>query len=197
MSNMAKRSGISLMQFNPAQTAGTQQSPIQKLGRSDVAPHRFLPITVGVEGSFHNVTQFLYRMSGMPKIISIDSVQMLPLDDAPAHYVRGNLQLTAYIVKQVQPQTAAAITQLKTIGAALNSYKLKRERYANLRALNAEGLITVKEGDVIQGYTFTTDPSSGKDSFKILATATDPGLHNLSIDQTGKVMDETDQEPFE
>ncbi len=197
MHDLAKQSGIELAMFNPSEPPTGAKSPIDRLEKKDIAPHQYLSISSTVEGSFHSVSQFMYRLSGLPKIVSIDTVQMQPATQAPPDHVRCILQMTAYITKELQPKTMAAAVKLKEIAEAEEKYKAKHQTYGKLADLNSEGLLSLKEGETVEGYTFITDASTGKTTFKILAGTKEPNLHNLSMDQAKKIMDETDKVAYE
>ena len=176
---------------------GAFYTTLDRLEKKDIAPHQYLSISSTVEGSFHSVSQFMYRLSGLPKIVSIDTVQMQPATQAPPDHVRCILQMTAYITKELQPKTMAAAVKLKEIAEAEEKYKAKHQTYGKLADLNSEGLLSLKEGETVEGYTFITDASTGKTTFKILAGTKEPNLHNLSMDQAKKIMDETDKVAYE
>jgi len=199
LSSLAQRSGVVLSSFNVAEATQKQQSPVAKTGKT-VAAHRFMTIDMVVEGSFDRPSRFLYRMMGLSKVVSVDGVQVQPLAEGALDAVRASVKMTAYVVKDVAPQMAAAATKLKEIAIAQQTYHDSHQSYGKLNDLHAEGLITLKEGEIYQGYVFTTDRSTGSGSFKILAEpkdTQDPKLHRLSIDQSKQITDETDKVPYE
>lgn len=199
-SGLAKACGVKLATFNLTEPAGDQKSPVAKMVEKKLAPHTFQTITGGMEGSYHNVARFLYRLTGLSKIVSVDSLQVQPSqgERVAPDQVRVSFQMTAYAIKAIQPQTLMAVAKLKEIAKAEEEYQKSKQTYADLDTLHASDPNVPKENTVIEGYTFKTDKSAtGKGGFKILATTTTAGLPNLSINQTKTVTNETDKKPFE
>lgn len=198
MTQLVQRSGLRLTMFDPADETPTKQSPLMEKMGSNIAPHQYLPVTVGVEGSFYDLSRFLYRLTGLPKIVTVDTMQIAPLSEGRATDVRATLQVTAYHVKDMPPETMTAVEWLRKIYAAETAYQTQFQRFGDLNALSDKDLLPLKEGEIRQQYLFTTDAATtGSSSFKILAKAQKAGLHDLSIDQSQKITDETDKAPFE
>lgn len=200
VSALAQRCGLALTSFSVQEPPAAQPSPIAKSGSKKVAPHQFLGVSMSLDGSFHNVTRALYQLMGLSKIVSVESVDIQPAEEGPPDAVRANVKMTAYIVKNPPSEMAAAAAQLKEIAEAETKYHNDHQSFATLTELNAAGLISLKEGAVSSGYVFTTEPGTGKDTYKIVAKPKDdsnPALHRLSVDQSQKITDETDKVPYE
>jgi Tfp pilus assembly protein PilO len=201
MDALAKHSRVKLATFSPTEPPSNQKSPVATLSTARVAPHQFQQISGGMEGSYHDLTRFLYRLTGLPKIVSIDSMQIQAAPQGSPDRVRATFQMTAYVVKEIVPQTAAAAVKLQEIAAAETKYQAETQGFTDLASLNAKGLIALKEGEEYQGYVFTTEAKdTAKDKYKFLATPKDTKLRKLSIDQSLKILmhkDDNTTEPYE
>ncbi len=198
MTELAWRTGVEISGFNPVEGAPTAQSPVAKTTTaSKLAPHRFITLNLSLQGSFHNVTRFLYRLTGVSKVISVDGLQVVPAPEGPADHVRVTAQATAYVLKNVPQATAMAAAKLQEIAEAEEKFKAQTQGFGTLEELRAAGLSELKEGETIGGYTFTTDKKTSRSTYKILATSKDPKLHSLSIDKSKKITDETDKVPYD
>ncbi|MDH7571502.1 MAG: hypothetical protein QHJ73_18150, partial [Armatimonadota bacterium] len=196
LTELAQSSGILVSSFTPREVPPDQPSPVTRLGKSGVAPHRFQTINGGLQGTYHDVCRFLYRLTGLPKIVSVDSLQMQPAPGGAQDVVRATFQITAYIPKEIDPRTTAAVLKLREIADAQVKYQKDAHSFTDLNGLAGAGLISLREKESLEGYVFTTE-SATKDQFKVKATTSEADLHNLSIDHTMKVKDETTGMPFD
>ncbi|MBI3947345.1 MAG: type 4a pilus biogenesis protein PilO [Armatimonadetes bacterium] len=200
LASLARTCGVQLATFSPTeQRVVDQKSPVARVVEKKLAPHTFQTINGGMEGSYHDVARFLYRLTGLPKIVSVDSLQVQPVQEegrAPTD-VRISFQMTAYAVKFIDPQTLAAAAKLEEIAKAELAYQLEKKVYADLDTLSATNPSLPKEKAVVGAYTFTTDKAAtGKNGFKILAKTTKTGLRDLSINQGQVVTDEVNKTPL-
>lgn len=191
-----------LVSVDPKEGAVGTPSPATKAAKKDtpLAPHNYLSVNTKVTGSFHNVTDFIYRLCSLSKVVSVDKVDLTPAgpQEGSPETVTATLAMTAYIIKDIPGATTAAAAMLKDLLKAEKKYAEAKKEFTNLDILGAAG-VTENDEKSVPGYVFTSEGAS-KDGVKIIAAPKDEKdttLHKLSIDQTEKLMDETDKVAFE